>query len=467
MTSTIRKAGRTLRDFHAKVREDFAEFLHLEVSGSLVLLVATIAALVLANSIWHEAFIEFWHTELGISFGHFEFQQSALHWIDDGLMALFFFVVGLEIKREILVGELSTLRKASLPILAAVGGMVGPALIYALINRGSAGAGGWGIPMATDIAFALGVLALLGSRIPTSLKVFLSALAIADDIGAILVIAVFYTSQILWSWLLVGLALLLVMVLLNVMRVESPLPYAIGATAIWFCFLNSGVHATIAGVLVAFTIPASSRMQPMIFVEWARGKIEEIADKDVPGDHVLQTPDQQHSAQEIQAQARWIQAPLQRMEHALLPLSTFVILPLFAIANAGVVLLGLDIPALMLEPVSLGIFFGLVLGKQLGITGAAWLAVKFKLAELPKGITWRHIYGAGWLGGIGFTMSLFISGLAFRAGILQAEAKLAILITSVVAGIGGYLILRGAAPADESLLDNDLTGELDPSEVAA
>ena len=467
MTSPIRKAGRTLRDFHAMVREGFEEFLHLGVSGSLVLLVATIAALVLANSVWHEAFIEFWHTEMGISFGTFEFQQSALHWIDDGLMALFFFVVGLEIKREILVGELSTFRKASLPILAAVGGMVGPALIYVLINRGGEGAGGWGIPMATDIAFALGVLALLGSRIPTSLKVFLSALAIADDIGAILVIAIFYTSQIMWSWLFAGVALLLVMVLLNVMRVESPLPYAIGASVIWFCFLNSGVHATIAGVLVAFTIPASSRMQPMAFVEWARGKIDEIAEKNVPGDHVLQTPDQQHCAQEIQAQARWIQAPLQRMEHALLPLSTFVILPLFALANAGVVLVGLDIPELILEPVSLGIFFGLVVGKQLGITGAAWLAVKLKLAELPKGVTWRHIYGAGWLGGIGFTMSLFISGLAFRAGILQAEAKLAILITSVVAGLGGYLVLRGAPPADEALLDSDLTGELDSSEAVA
>ncbi|TDB39960.1 MAG: Na+/H+ antiporter NhaA [Actinobacteria bacterium] len=455
-----------MRGFHARVREGSAEFLHLEVSGSVVLLIATIAALVLANSIWHEAFTEFWHTEIGITFGHFEFQQSALHWIDDGLMALFFFVVGLEIKREILVGELSTLRKATLPIVAAIGGMLGPAVIYALINRGGAGAGGWGIPMATDIAFALGVLALLGSRIPTSLKVFLSALAIADDVGAILVIAVFYTSQIFWGWLLVGLALLLVLVLLNVMRVESPLPYAVVGGVVWFCFLNSGIHATIAGVLVALTIPASSRMQPMVFVEWARRKIDEIAAMDVPGDHVLQTPDQQHCAQEIQAQARWIQAPLQRMEHSLLPLSTFVILPLFALANAGVVLVGLDIPGLILEPVSLGVFFGLVLGKQLGITGAAWLAIRLKLAELPKGVTWRHIYGVGWLGGIGFTMSLFISGLAFRSGILQSEAKLAILVTSVVAGLGGYMILRGAPRVDASLLDDDLTGEIDPSEAA-
>lgn len=466
LTDPVHRAGRVLRNLHSHVRDGYDEFLHLEVSGSVVLLAATIAALVLANTAFHEAFVGFWHTEIGFSFGSFMLRQSALHWIDDGLMALFFFVVGLEIKREVLVGELSTLRKASLPILAALGGMMVPAIIYSVVNRGGTGAGGWGIPMATDIAFALGVLTLLGSRIPTSLKVFLSALAIADDLGAILVIAIFYTSQIFWGWLLVGLGLLLVLVLFNVMRVESPLPYLVGATAVWFCFLNSGIHSTIAGVLVAFTIPATSRIQPMEFVGWARHKIDEIAEKDVPGDHVLQTPDQQNAAQELQAHARWIQAPLQRMEHALLPLTTFVILPLFALANAGVVLLGLDVPKLAIEPVTLGIFFGLVLGKQIGITGATWCAVKLKLAELPKGITWRHVYGASWLGGIGFTMSLFISGLAFRTGVLQSEAKLAILMTSVVAGLGGYLILRAAPPVEAHLLDEDLGGELTPSEEA-
>ncbi|MCE5191825.1 MAG: Na+/H+ antiporter NhaA [Actinomycetia bacterium] len=466
MSGSVRRARRGLRNLHARVRDGYDEFLHLEVSGSLVLLAATVAALVLANTAFHEGFVSFWDTEIGFSFGTFALRQSALHWIDDGLMALFFFVVGLEIKREVLVGELSTLRKAALPIFAALGGMIAPALIYSVVNRGGAGAGGWGIPMATDIAFALGVLALLGSRIPTNLKVFLSALAIADDLGAILVIAIFYTSQIFWGWLLIGLGLLLVLVLFNVMRIESPLPYLFVATAVWFCFLNSGVHATIAGVLVAFTIPATSRIQPMEFVAWARRKIDEIADKDVPGDHVLQTPDQQHAAQELQAHARWIQAPLQRMEHALLPLTTFVILPLFALANADVVLLSLDLPKLVLEPVSLGIFCGLVLGKQIGITGSTWLSVKLKLAELPKGVTWRQIYGAGWLGGIGFTMSLFISGLAFRSGVLQSEAKLAILMTSVIAGLGGYLILRGAPPAEAHLLDDDLTGEFTPSDDA-
>lgn len=432
---------------HARVGAGFAEFLRLEVAGSMVLLVVTVVALVLANSAWYETLAEFWHTDLGISFNGFAFDQSVLHWIDDGLMALFFFVVGLEIKREIIVGELSSLRKATLPILAAVGGMVGPAVIYALVNHGGEGARGWGIPMATDIAFALGVLAILGSRVPTNLKVFLAALAIVDDIGAVIVIAAFYTAQIYWSWLLVGLALFLIVVLLNALGVESPIPYVFAGTAVWFCFLNSGIHATIAGVLVAFAIPSKARMRPLEFVSWARGKLEEIAAFDVPGEHVLQSNAQQHRAQEIQAEARWIQAPLQRMEHAILPVSTFVILPLFGLANAGVRVVGYDFLELIFEPVSVGIILGLVFGKQIGIFAMSKLAVRLGLADLPEGVTWRHVYGASLLGGIGFTMSLFISGLAFRAGILQAEAKMAIIVASIIAGVAGYLVLRAAPPA--------------------
>jgi len=433
-----------VRAIRARVREGFSEFLHLEVAGSLVLLIMTVAALVLANSAWHEVFEEFWHTELGITFNGFAFEQSVLHWIDDGLMALFFFVVGLEIKREVIVGELSSLRKAALPILAAVGGMIGPAVIYALVNHGAEGARGWGIPMATDIAFALGVLAILGSRVPTNLKVFLAALAIVDDIGAVIVIAVFYTSQIFWGWLLAGLAVFLVVILLNVLDVESPIPYAFAGTVVWFCFLNSGIHATIAGVLVAFAIPAKARMQPLEFVSWARGKLEQIVESDVPGEHVLQSNVQQHRAQEIQAEARWIQAPLQRMEHAILPVSTFVILPLFGLANAGVRVVGYDFLELIFEPVSVGIILGLVFGKQIGIFAMSKLAVLSGVADLPEGVTWRHIYGASLLGGVGFTMALFISGLAFRAGILQAEAKMAIIVASLIAGVAGYLVLRAA-----------------------
>ncbi|MHB9003599.1 MAG: Na+/H+ antiporter NhaA, partial [Coriobacteriia bacterium] len=419
------------RAMHARVREGFGHFAHMEVAGSLVLLVMAIAALVLANSPLHEAFDDLWHTYLGIHVDGFVFEQSLLHWIDDGLMAIFFFVVGLEIKREIIVGELSSVRKATLPILAALGGMIGPAVIYALVNMGGEGARGWGIPMATDIAFALGVLAILGSRIPANLKVFLAALAIVDDIGAVIVIAAFYTSEIFWGWLLVGLGIMVFIVVLNMLGVESPIPYAFAGTAVWFCFLNSGVHATIAGVLVAFAIPSKARMLPLEFVEWARVKLEEISTYDVPGEHVLTSNAQQHCAQEIQAEARWIQAPLQRMEHALLPVSTFVILPLFGLANAGVRIAGYDFLELILEPVSIGIILGLVLGKQIGIYAMSRLAVGLGLADLPEGVTWRHVYGASLLGGIGFTMSLFISGLAFRAGILQAEAKMAIIVASL------------------------------------
>ncbi len=454
MIDPAKSAVRTVRRFHVRVREGFSEFAHMEVAGSLVLLVATIVSLVLANSGLREAFAELWHSHLGIVWENYEFEQSLLHWIDDGLMAIFFFVVGLEIKREVIVGELSTLRKAALPILAAVGGMLMPAVIYAAITAGDAGSGGWGIPMATDIAFALGVLALLGSRIPANLKVFLAALAIADDIGAVLVIAIFYTSQIFWGWLLAGLALLLVVVFLNFLGVESPVPYAFAATAVWFCFLNSGVHATIAGVLVAFAIPSRARLEPMQFVDWARVKLREIEEQDVPGEHVLQSNAQQLCAQELQAEARWIQAPLQRMEHSLLPVSTFVVLPLFALANANVTVVGYDFLELMTEPVAIGTILGLVLGKQLGITAFTWLTVKLGISDLPAGVTWRHVYGASWLGGIGFTMSLFISGLALRAGILQAEAKLAIIVASLIAGTMGYLILRCCpkVPKDGALL---------------
>lgn len=450
----LRNVVRSVRGIKTKVHEGVDEFMQLEVSGSIVLLAATVLAILLANSAAGPAVARFWEIGSGITFGSFHFAQPILHWIDDGLMVVFFFAVGLEIKREVIAGELSTPRKAALPIIAALGGMLVPAAIYALFNHGGPGTHGWGVPMATDIAFALGALMLLGKRIPVGLKVFLSALAIADDLGAVLVIAIFYTAQIHWLWLAWGGAFLLVLVFLNVLHVESPLPYVLMGVAVWFCFLNSGIHPTIAGVLVAFTIPSQARMEPMAFVTWARRKIEHIAAIDVPGQHVLEDPEQQVCAQEIQAQARWVQAPLQRMEHAILPVTTFIILPLFALANAGIRLVGLDVSRLIREPVTLGVFFGLVLGKQIGITSATWFAVKSGLATLPSGVTWKHIYGAGWLGGIGFTMSMFTSGLALRAGVMQEEAKLAILMTSLVAGLGGYLVLRAVSarmPVEDGL----------------
>lgn len=439
-------ATRTLRIDPVRVQRGFVTFFKTEVAGSVVLLVAAIVALVLANSGVQELYHEFWEIEIGFNVGDWSFYESLLHWIDDGLMAMFFFVVGLEIKREILVGELSSPRKAALPILAAVGGMAVPAIVYILLNLGGEGASGWGVPMATDIAFALGVLALLGSRIPAGLKVFLTAVAIADDIGAVLVIALFYTSEIHFWWLGVGVAFIALLIVFNWAGIDQPAPYFIVAAIVWFAFLHSGVHATIAGVLVALTIPARSKLRPMEFVEWAKDKLDEIEVAEVPGAHVLDDPAQQHCAFEIRDTARHVAAPLQRIEHAMLPFTTFIVLPLFALANAGVTLVDYDIAELLLEPVTIGIFLGLFLGKPLGIAGLTWLTVKLRIADLPKGVAWPHVVGAGILGGIGFTMSLFISNLAFRGMLLRAEAKLGILITSLLAGVVGYLFLRYVAP---------------------
>ena len=446
------KAVSVTRRTANRAQEDFHRFLALEVSGGVVLLVAAIIALIAANSPLADSYARLWEIPISINIGDWHISEPLIGWIDDGLMALFFFVVGLEIKREVLVGELSSARKAALPIIAAIGGMLAPALIYILFNRGTSGAAGWGIPMATDIAFALGVLALLGSAVPVGLKVFLTALAIADDIGAIIVIAMFYTEQIHWGWLGAGLLLLLCLVALNLLKVDSPVPYAIVATVIWFCFLHSGIHATIAGVLVALTIPATAKTQPLAFVEWTRGKLDRIVGCNVPGAHVLEDAEQQYLALEIRSEALHVAAPLQRLEHGLQPFTTYLILPLFALANAGVTLTGYNLADLLIQPVTLGIFFGLIAGKALGIFSLTWIAIKLKLADLPPNVNWSHIAGAGILGGIGFTMSLFVSNLAFTDPYLLAEAKFAILVTSLVAGALGFAFLKvvsGRTPADE------------------
>ncbi len=427
-----------------RILSDISEFFRAEIAGAVVLLAATIAALVIANSPLHVFFENLWHLEIGVDLGGQHLTQSLLHWIDDGLMALFFFVVGLEIKREFLVGELSSARKAILPIVGAIGGMIAPAIIYLALNRTGPGAAGWAVPMATDIAFALGVLALLGSRAPAGLKVFLTALAIADDLGAVLVIAVFYTGGVETTWLAAAGGLLVVLFALNRLRVDSPVPYATIGGLVWVAFLYSGVHATIAGVLVALTIPARARLQPLEFVEFARRKLDEIVERDVPDAHVLQDDSQQARAFELRTAARFSAAPLQRIEHALLPFTTYLVLPLFALANAGVRFVDSDPARLLTQPVAVGVLLGLMIGKPVGITAATWLAVRLKIADLPRGLGWRHVIGGGMVAGIGFTMSLFISGLSFEAGVLQAEAKLAILMTSVMAGAAGYLFLRFA-----------------------
>jgi len=353
-------------------------------------------------------------------------------------MAIFFLVVGLEIKREVLVGELASPRRAILPIAAAVGGAVLPAILFLLITAGDSEASrGWGIPMATDIAFALGILALLGSRAPVGLKIFLTALAIVDDLLAVMVIALFYSSDTSMTALTAAAAILVVLVVVNRLGVRRPLVYALLGIALWIAILQSGIHATIAGVLLAMTIPARTRIDPSDFLDRARGFIADFA-RDRGDD-----PDAAHHAAlwELEDLTESAQAPMLRMEHALHPWVAFLIVPLFALSNAGVRLVG-DPIEIATEPLVLGVFVGLIVGKQIGITLAAWLVVRAGLAALPPGVSWRHVYGAAWLGAIGFTMSLFVGDLAYGESPALAFAKVGILAASVIAGAVGYLILR-------------------------
>jgi NhaA family Na+:H+ antiporter len=424
-----------------RVLDTFHEFAHAASAGGVVLLVVTALALAWANSPWAESYFHLWEVPVTIGAPGFGLTESLHHWINDGLMAVFFFMVGLEIKREMLVGELASLRQAALPIAAAIGGMVVPAALYALTNRGGPGFAGWGIPMATDIAFALGILALLGDRVPIGLKVFLAALAIVDDLGAVLVIAIFYTASISWAALGVGALVLLALVTINRAEVRHPAPYAVLGLVLWVAFLKSGIHATIAGVLLAMTIPARTRVDRDAFEATMRAQLATFE----------RTPDavdgksfgvQQEVIEELEDACEGAQTPLMRLEHALHGVVAFGIMPLFALANAGVRLGGDGIGAG--RAVTLGIVLGLVLGKPLGITLASWLAVRSGVAVLPGGTSWRLVHGAAWLGGIGFTMSLFIGGLAFAEARLLAAAKLGILGASVVAGLGGWLLLRTA-----------------------
>jgi NhaA family Na+:H+ antiporter len=357
-------------------------------------------------------------------------------------MAVFFFTVGLEIKRELLVGELSSLQKASLPIAGAIGGMVVPALLYIIFNSGSEGASGWGIPMATDIAFVVGIMALLGNRVPLSLKIFVLALAIADDIGAVLVIAIFYTAEISTTALIIAAIVLAVLILLNRLGTKSLTTYTILGIILWVAFLKSGIHATIAGVLLAFTIPATSRYDTKKFSDKVKQLIKNF---DVTGDdwkNVLNNSERQYDVMAIEESCQKVLTPLQRFEHSLHPWVAFLIIPVFALANAGVTLAGLDIFSALFSPVSLGIIVGLFIGKQLGIFAFSFIAVKMKFATLPEGVNWKNLYGAGILAGIGFTMSLFIAGLAFNDPALLDLSKIGILTGSLLSGIVGFIYLK-------------------------
>jgi NhaA family Na+:H+ antiporter len=432
-----------------QVRLLFQQFTRLQASGGILLLAATVLALIWANSPWGHSYFELWETYLKIELGDLILKESLLHWVNDGLMVIFFFLVGLEIKREILVGELTSLRRATLPLAAAVGGMVLPAGIYILFNRGGDGASGWGIPMATDIAFLLGLLTVLGSRVPVSLKVFFTALAIADDLGAVLVIALFYSSEISWLALGVGAIFLVALVVLNRGHVRHPLPYALLGIGLWLAFLQSGIHPTIAGVLLALTIPARTPTRASAFVAQCTAALGGLG----PDDPHEESRRQQAAAQTLEAIAERIQSPLQRLERMLNPWVAYLIVPIFALANAGVDMGG-NLGDALTHPIGLGIIAGLVLGKPLGITLFSWIAVRLGIADLPYGVNWRQLFAASWLAGIGFTMSLFISSSAFGGALLDA-AKISILVASALAAAIGFglLLLTSSTHEEASQLE--------------
>ena len=418
--------------------------------GGVLLLGSALLSIYLVNSSHASTFHHLLESELGISFGSNGFSKSLHHWINDGLMAIFFFVVGLELKREIIAGELSDIRKAMLPVAAAVGGMVVPALIYVLFNGSGVGSAGWGIPMATDIAFALGVLQLLGNRVPVSLKVFLTALAVADDIGAVLVIAFFYTSQIDFTSLIVAAVILTVMMAANRMGVRNTTFFAImGFGALWFAFLLSGVHPTIAAVLAAFTVPANVKLPEDAYVRNMDALMSRYKEAQPNGKPTV-TDEQLYVLEDIRSASLQALTPLQRLEHSLHPFVTFFVMPVFALCNAGFEI-NEGITQGWSNPVSLGVFLGLVLGKLIGVSGMVWLFYKLKWSPLPSGMNLQHVVGAGLLAGIGFTMSLFVSGLAFTDVTLMEHAKLGIVAASLCSGVAGLLVLRKATMQEKAL----------------
>lgn len=438
---------------HVSHKNMFQDFLHSQVAGSLVLVVATAIALIWANSPWGEYYFELSYTYLGLQFGEWVFKLSLSHWIKDGLMAIFFFVVGLEIKRELVVGELSSKEKAMLPVCAALGGAVVPAILYAVLNVGGDGISGWGIPMATDIAFALGVLSLFGSRVPIGLKVFLTALAIADDLLAVAVIAVFYTPDLSILPLIIAGICTILMVVANRVGIRATWVYTVLALLVWVDVLGSGVHATIAGVMVAMVIPVRPSIDPGELMDVSQRLLDQAHGKDNSLDALIHDSKRRTAVMQFLLTVEDAIPPAQALEHRLHPVSAFLILPLFALFSAGVALSPENLAGFP-TGISLGVIVGLVLGKPIGVMLASWLAITLAKVEL-KGVTAMQLLGAGCLSGIGFTMSIFISELAFTDVALIDQAKIGILAASFAAGVLGVIVLSYSlpkhAPKDESV----------------
>lgn len=431
------------RDLFAQARGPFQEFIDNETSSAVLLMSATVLALIIANCRYAAVYESILHTELAIGPGTWRISLSLQHWINDGLMALFFFIVGLEIKRELLVGHLADLRQAILPIAGAIGGMLLPALIYAAVNNGRDSLSGWGIPMATDIAFALGVLALLGKRIPPALVGFLLALAIIDDLGAVLVIAVFYTAQIHFIALGFAGGCLLLLIAANRAGLRRPGVYAILGLLMWIGMMQSGVHATLAGVLTAVTVPAGSLCGGLQFAEIMEQLAVRFKNAHTPGGSILENEEQLSILQSMENNVHRMESPLQRMEHALHLIVSFFVIPVFALANAGIRIDFRQIPALLGQPVTLGIIAGLVFGKAVGVFLFSWLVVRLGWCRLPDKVGFTMLGGVSLLAGIGFTMAIFIAGLAFADQQDHlVSAKIGIFLASLVAGFVGYLVLR-------------------------
>lgn len=436
----------SLRNITTVIQSSFQEFFSRSSSAGIVILISTAIAMLWVNSPLGESYFHLLHEHVQVQLFDWSFGFSVEHFVNDGLMVIFFLVVGLEIKREILVGELSSTRKAMLPMIAALFGMIGPGAIFAAFNLGTPTVHGWGIPVATDIAFALGILALLGDRVPLALKVFLAALAIVDDLLAVLVIALFYTSALNYTALALAALLLVILYGGNRLGVKTVKFYGFFGLLLWIAVLYSGIHATIAGVLLALTIPAEARLDTSVFTSRARALIDRISKRVESDEDEGAQLDQVHALEDM---CEAVQSPLSRMEHGLSGWVSFVIMPVFALANAGV---RLD-PSLLTEmssPVGLGIILGLFVGKQIGVSFAVWLSVKLGIAEVPDRVSMRQIYGVGVLCGIGFTMALFVANLAFPASHALDISKLSVLVGSAISAIVGSVMLRTWLPASKA-----------------
>lgn len=425
------------------IKEPLSKFIRLETSSSIVLFIATVAALILANSPISESFLGFWNNYASINIPGLELSKPVIKWINDGLMVVFFFLIGLEIKRELILGELNNFKKASLPIFAALGGMIFPAILFTILNYGEPGSQGWGIPVATDIAFALGVLQLLGKKVPTSLKIFLMAFAIIDDLGAILIIALFYSSNLVWGYIAIGILIIISLLFLSYKGYYSKYFFFLMGVVVWILFLKSGIHATIAGVLLALTIPLKRVTNTKTFYKNVKEELDIfIADCNNNSDLTkILTKNQLSALEEIEELAEKTSPPLQSLEHSLHGWVSYLIMPLFAFANAGVVF---NFSADANLSLTANIALSMIFGKAIGIFLFSYLSIKSKLSELPNCVTYKMLGGISILGGLGFTMSLFINNLAYTDQVFIDSAKMGILIGSIITGVLGFLVLKAA-----------------------